>query len=308
MKLIRFSVIILSMTSFLFTSCNKNVYTPPPTIVVNAGPSQSIQLPKDSVTLTGTVISGQSPNLLYSWTLIVGPNAPTISNGDSLVANVTGLIAGTYIFQFAATNSSSTVIGEDTVSVIIKPRDTTTITLRPADNPLEGWIDSNNPTAFEVGNSEISIGAWTIYGNAGASRIYMEFDYSNIPTSAIIDNAKLFLYSMPNPTGGNLVDAQYGPTNACYIQRITSNWLPASTSWNNQASTTTVDQATIPQSTSSTENDTTDVTTLVSDMEANGNNGFALQLQEEVIYNVRQYASSYYSDSTLRPKLVITYH
>jgi hypothetical protein len=51
-----------------------------------------------------------------------------------------------------------------------------------------------------------------------------------------------------------------------------------------------------------------DVSALVRDMLVNGNNGFYLRMQTEAIYNIRQYASSTYSDATKHPKLVIVYH
>jgi hypothetical protein len=141
------------------------------------------------------------------------------------------------------------------------------------------------------------------------NRSLIKFDYSTLPLNAVIDSAKLFLYSMPTPLLGNFIDAQFGPANAGYIQRITSTWsTPTQFTWSNQPSVTTVNQVILPQSTSSTENAVLTVTQLVKDMVSTANNGFFLQLQSETTYNIRQYASSYYSDAGKRPKLVIWYH
>jgi len=46
---------------------------------------------------------------------------------------------------------------------------------------------------------------------------------------------------------------------------------------------------------------------MVKDMLAQGNNGFFMQLQNETTYNSRQYCSSFYSESSKRPKLVLQY-
>ena len=51
-----------------------------------------------------------------------------------------------------------------------------------------------------------------------------------------------------------------------------------------------------------------DVTSLVKDMLANGNNGFAIGLTNETFYNGREYASSVDPNATKHPKLVIIYH
>jgi hypothetical protein len=308
MKLIRLSIIALATTGFLFTSCKKES-NPPTPIVVSAGPSQSVQLPVDSVTLTGRVISGQNPTLVYSWTFIVGPITPTILNGDSLTATVKGLIAGTYIFQFAATNSTGTVIGEDTVSVVVDTVNSKTLVLQPSNNQYEGWISDDNTTAWFGASLQILAASWTRYGAPDDIRACILFDFSSIPSGATIDNATLFLYSDPNPLNGNLVDAQYGTSNACYVKRITSSWvLPNPFTWNSQPNTVTANEAVIPQSDSSNENAVIDVAALVKDMQAYGNNGFFIQLQNEIIYQSRQYASSYVSNAALHPKLVITYH
>jgi hypothetical protein len=120
MKKIRLFIIILPVFSLLFTSCKKDTVPNTP-IAVNAGLFQTIQLPDDSATLTGVVTSGQSPTLIYSWTLISGPSTPIITNSNTTIAKVNNLIAGTYIFQFEATNSSGTVIGLDTTAIVVTP-------------------------------------------------------------------------------------------------------------------------------------------------------------------------------------------
>src|SRR5882757_7257945 len=109
MRKIPLLIIILSISGAFFTSCKKDSSVSTP-IVVSAGLFQTIQLPVDSATLTGTVTSGQSSTLIYSWKQVAGPSAGVITNGSSTTTKVNNLVSGTYIFQFEATNSTGTVI------------------------------------------------------------------------------------------------------------------------------------------------------------------------------------------------------
>jgi hypothetical protein len=131
---------------------------------------------------------------------------------------------------------------------------------------------------------------------------------TTIPANAIIQSAKLSLYSTPTPGQGNGVDAQFGSSNACYIQRITSNWSTGTINWNNQPTISTTNQVTIPQSVSSfQDNVDMDVTNLIKDIITTNNYGFEIKLQTETYYNARQYASSFNTNADKRPKLVVTY-
>jgi hypothetical protein len=403
MKLIRFAAITLSVTGLIFTSCKKD-NPPPPNIVVDAGPSQTIQLPKDTVTLTGTVISGQSPTLVYSWTLIVGPNKPVILDSTSLIATATGLVAGTYIFQFEATNSTSTVIGEDTVTVVILPLNAVkvvagkyqavqlpidtltlsgtvtngqtasmayawtlisgpntpviansnssatlvsslvagtylfqftatntygssgvdtasvvvlppvikTLTLNPSDNPLEGHVDNY----YNVFGSALNfiMGAWTIGGTPVEWRSYITFDQSGIPAGATITGATLYLYQTAEPTvgptgvGGYASADNSGTANSYHIRKVTSSWSPSAMTWINQPSNTTADEVIVPQTNNAFENDTLDITSIVKDIQSSTNYGIEMGLENETYYNVRNYSTSYVSDPSLHPKLIISYY
>ena len=199
--------------------------------------------------------------------------------------------------------------GIDTVSLVVNPSLAKCIAIQPNKNPFEGYFDIFYPDRWFT-NIELPIGAWTAYGSPETYRDCIKFDYSAIPSGSIIDSATLYLYAMPTPLGGTITDAHYGLNNACYIQRITSTWtnIVNPFTWNSQPNFTTDNKAIIPQSTSGYQNDVVDVTAIVKDMFPNNNNGFIIALQNESIYNIRQYASSNYIDSTKHPKIIIKYH
>lgn len=308
----KYLVFAISVIFFFFTACQKenvieNIISGNKVPVVNAGLNQAITLPVDSVTLAGSASDSDGFIVAYLWSQVSGPFASTIVNPGSSTTKVKGLKQGTYVFQLMAIDNKGAT-GVDTASVFVNPSLIQTLTLQPANNANEVYIHSSTPNGSTSGIYQITIATWTVGGITNYWRAFIKFDYSAIPVNATILSAKLSLYATPTPFQGNGVDAHSGTSNACYIQRVTSNWNTASISWNNQPGTVTTNQTIIPQSTSSFQNDIDlDVTSLVRDMQTNGNNGFGIKLQNEVIYNVRQYASSFENNSSIRPRLVITY-
>ena len=310
-------IILVFSLVLAFASCKKEtvIATPPappavttlPPIAV-AGKMQNVQQSVNNVILTGSGITKNGSIVAYFWTLVSGPNVPVLSSPSSSQTTVSGITAGRYIFNLAVVDNIG-LTGVDTVSLIVRPNPITYLTIRPYKNPYEGYFDVYYPDTWFT-NIEMPIGAWTSNGSPETYRECIKFDYSAIPSGSIIDSAVLYLYAMPTPLGGHAPDAHYGTGNACYIQRITSNWITSVSpfTWNRQPTFVTNNQAVLPQTTSGFQNDVVDVTALVKDMFPNNNNGFLITLQNEAIYNIRQYASSNYSDSTVRPKILIKYH
>ena len=193
---------------------------------------------------------------------------------------------------------------------MVKPGAQKIAIIQPANNIYEGHIDSYSVGSFSNGDTQFDITAWTAYNSEENQRTCLKLDFTGVSSTSIIDSAILYLYAATKPHGGNSIDANFGTANAGYIQRITNVW-PASNpsySWNNQPTTTTVNQVVIPQSTSSSSNTVLNITELVKDMQQFGNNGFFMKLQIEQTYNIQQYASSFNTDPSLHPKLVIWYH
>lgn len=84
----------------------------------NAGTDQSLSLGTTSTTLSGSGTGGGGSVSSYAWTRISGPNTPTIVSASSASTNVTGMIAGTYVFRLTVTNSLSQTATDD-ITVII---------------------------------------------------------------------------------------------------------------------------------------------------------------------------------------------
>lgn len=92
--------------------------------VVNVGQDQKLSSGTTSTTLYGDYSSQQQPTsggitvtMSYAWTLVSGPNTPTIVSPTSANTNVTGMIDGEYVFRLTVTNSNGL---NDNATVTIK--------------------------------------------------------------------------------------------------------------------------------------------------------------------------------------------
>src|SRR5690606_5104379 len=72
--------------------------------VVSAGDDQTITLPANSVTLTGSATNDGTINS-YAWTKFSGPASGTISAPSTGSTTVTGLVQGTYVFRLKASHN-----------------------------------------------------------------------------------------------------------------------------------------------------------------------------------------------------------
>lgn len=99
-----------------------NAAPPPGNILpqVNAGPDQTVQLPVNTALLSGSATDPDGSISGVSWTRVSGPAGFTIQSPATLQTQVTGLVAGTYLFRLAATDNSGG-IGADTIAILVLP-------------------------------------------------------------------------------------------------------------------------------------------------------------------------------------------
>jgi hypothetical protein len=83
----------------------------------NAGIDQTITLPTNSVTLSGSGTDTDGTISSYSWTKISGGTA-TITSPTSASTTITGLVAGTYVFQLQVTDNNGAT-ATDTVQITV---------------------------------------------------------------------------------------------------------------------------------------------------------------------------------------------
>ena len=299
----------LCLLSLVITisSCKKEEVNKVP--VANAGNAQTIQAPAESVTLTGTGTDADGQITGYLWSQITGPNNATIVHPGSASTLVKGLISGSYLFQLMVVDNEGAT-GLDTVSVRVLPAVIKTLNLQPANNPTEVHVlGGSNQDHGHAGAPELGASGWTWGGTPVTVRGFFKFDLSSIPANATIHSAKLSLYSNPTPVNGDQVNANSGSNNAMWIQRIVAPWVASTTKWSNQPATTTTAQINIPHTNQSfLDLVDVDVTDMVKAMvNNNANYGFMIRLQTESYYNSRIFGSSFYSNASKHPKIVVQY-
>ena len=151
--------------------------------------------------------------------------------------------------------------------------------------------------------------AWTNGATPTIGRSLIDFNLSPIPSNANIISAKLSLYWYPSThTPGH---STLSGSNKCKLKRITSSWTDMTVTWNNQPSTTTQNEVTLPASTNDTMNyPNIDVTNLIKDIYNNPSTsyGMMIMMDTEQYYRSMLFASSHCPDQTKVPVLEICYN
>lgn len=185
----------------------------------------------------------------------------------------------------------------------------TTITLQPdGEKGKDALILSSVPDNNYGNHIDLPSIAWTNGGNTVVGRGLINFDLSQIPDNAVITSAKLSLFSYVSPANGGH-SSESGP-NTSIIKRITTDWDEQTVNWNNQPKVDTQFQVFIGQSTTEVQDYLgINVTAMIKSAFANpeSNFGMMLSLLNEEFYRRMIFASSDNEDSSLHPKLEITY-
>lgn len=125
--------------------------TPPPTTpttnqapVVSVSSDKAITLPTSSVTLGGSATDADGTIASYLWTKVSGPTAGVIGTPTGTSTTMTGLVAGTYVYNFKATDNkgasaSKTVTVTVNGTVSAPPPATNLLTNSGFDNGFAGF-------------------------------------------------------------------------------------------------------------------------------------------------------------------------
>jgi len=120
--------------------------------IANAGQDQTITLPANIVSLTGSGTDADGTVAGYSWKQISGPLASMIVSANSATTISNGLVGGTYKFELTVTDNLGAV-GKDTVTIVVaEPRlnlDIQANTIKVYPNPV---VDQ---TTLEINTSKV---------------------------------------------------------------------------------------------------------------------------------------------------------
>ena len=146
------------------TGCNSSsdtltIINSPLPLTSNAGPNQNL------CNLSTVTLAGNSPGAgTGMWTLVSGPNTPTITSPSNQNSTVTGLIAGSYIFRWSISRGSCT---PSTSTVQVTVYALPTISSAGADQSI-----CNSTTATLSGNNPVvGTGSWTMVSGPNSPTI-----------------------------------------------------------------------------------------------------------------------------------------
>lgn len=184
--------------------------TPPPTYtapVANAGAGQSITLPANTITLSGSGAGTNGASISsYSWTKASGPNSGNIVNPGSASTDVGGLSQGTYVFSLTVTDNhglsstSSVTVNVNAAAVAAAPP-TAAPAPAPSTAPL-GYL-KQSVGIYQACDDASSSGRIPVYGGgvSNGNKFYLD------PQLTQIYNGGYNWFSFTPTLGGTVTQA-----------------------------------------------------------------------------------------------------
>jgi len=168
-----------------------------------------------------------------------------------------------------------------------------------------------NPYLIDTTLGSVRLFAWTNNGAYYNYRSLMQYKLASIPKNAVVNSAKLYLYAKNNGTTEGVPGSPtYGTQNTVLLQKFTSPWLAATTSWYNQPNVDVASQKVLEQSSSISQDYVVDVTDFVQTWvnKPDSNFGFVMRMQtEDNPYNSMIFEAGAAADSTRNMRLEICY-
>jgi gliding motility-associated-like protein len=168
-----------------FDEVQINVSMPP--TVANAGVDQSI-CSGTTVTMAGNSIA----NGTGIWTIVSGPNSPTISSSGSPTTTITGLTNGIYVVRWRSYNGPYCAVSTDDMIVDVTQAVTTA--------SLGGNQSLCGANSATLTGNQSTIGTWTQDPGGPNTATISPISSSAALATGLIPGAYTFRYTYTNPT------------------------------------------------------------------------------------------------------------
>jgi gliding motility-associated-like protein len=195
------------------------------------------------------------------------------------------------------------------LTTVLPAQELDTLILQPnGGNGKDAILYDLQPNNNYGTHPQINAQAWTNAGSPQIMRGLLQFDLSQLPENSDIEKVYLSLYH--HVASGNSGHSQISGSNVSNLKKVIEEWNENTVTWNSQPSTDNSNRVILSASVSEDQDYLDiDITNLI--LDSNGelldNYGIMLSLQTESYYRSLVFASSDAADSTIRPKLVVTY-
>ena len=156
-------------------------------------------------------------------------------------------------------------------------------------------------------HAELNAISWTNGGQQSDTRSLMYWNFSDIPSNAIVTQADLMLFW--NPTSSNNGHSSQSGPNEAELIRVSSSWVEHAVTWNTQPTLDTNFKAILPPSSNNQQDYTINITALVQEMISNPstNFGMLLKLTNENYFRSLVLCSSDHVDPAKRPRIEVCF-
>ena len=169
---------------------------------VNAGTDQTLShcySSTQSTSLSGSYAGSGLNGQIGTWSVVSGPNVPTIANPNSANTSISNLITGTYVFRWTVVGPC--VSGSDEVSVIV-PAPTANITSAGVSGGNQVFCDSNTSSTVLYGTTPLYINETVQWIQTAGPVVTIVSPTSPITsiTGLVSPNTYTFSYTINNGT------------------------------------------------------------------------------------------------------------
>ena len=305
--MLQFGQLLLFAFLVITTSCNKDDES----IIVNL---EDLKLSVDENPTAGMALGTvQSNSSNKAMVFRIDSQTP---NGALAINQSTGelSVAEPDLFDFETNPTITATVSaegaDNTANVIISLTDLAdvlvdyTVTIQPdASSGMDAFLGSSAPDTNYGTHPDFISNRFS----SGIVRSLIRFDFSSIPSDAIVNSVEVSFYSYSSPSNGS----NFIGRGESYLQKLNSSWDEATVTWNNQPTSSEENQVYLENAQSAIQDYLNiDITATAAGMINNPstNHGYVLKLVDETsTSNKLVFGSSDNANTVLHPKVVVSY-
>lgn len=176
--------------------------------VANAGSNQSITLPTNSVSVSGSASTDPDGTIAsYQWAKTSGPATYTIVSPTSVSTSITGLVQGTYVFALTVTdNQGATNTAAVQITVTAPPN--TAPTANAGSDATITMPTSSVPLSGSGADADGTIASYQWVKLSGPTAIITNGNSANATASALTKGTYIFQLTVTDNQGATGIDTK----------------------------------------------------------------------------------------------------